>query len=143
MREGILEDLAREVTQNACKLIERRVIRYMQSVGPYFSGEDSGLANAWDEVCVQVQVQESFFWDLYVDLMQDIIDSELKRLSPAVRSAIWLQTEVWDCWYEEDDEPDMSEQDINWYLCRKYVLSAAADWNNARIQDYIRNGLLD
>ena len=30
------------------------------------SGDDSGLKNVWEEVCVQLQYEESIFWDTLV-----------------------------------------------------------------------------
>lgn len=143
MRERILDELAREVAEKTCKQIQRRVIRSMQALGADLSGDDTGLENAWDEVCVQVQVEQSFYWDAYERLMLDAITRELQRFSPAVRGAIWLQTSVWDRWYDQDDEPDMDEQDVVEYVYSAYVLSAAADWTNRRIQRYIYSGYSD
>ena len=34
---------------------------------------DSGLKNVWEEVCVQVQDEQSFFWDTYVETMESLL----------------------------------------------------------------------
>lgn len=142
-REQMLEDITAQVADAACKRICRRIIRWFQQESAEFSGADSGLRNSWDEVCVQVQDQHSVFWTAYEATLIGLIRGEVMSLDPKVRNAVWLQTEVWDYWSEEDDEPDMSEPDIIEYLYREYVLSAAADWTNARIQRYLERGLLE
>ena len=37
------------------------------------SGEDSGLRNVWEEICVQVQGEFSYFWGIHDKLIQDTI----------------------------------------------------------------------
>lgn len=33
---------------------------------------NSGLKNVWEEVCVQVQDEQSFFWDTYVETIESL-----------------------------------------------------------------------
>ncbi len=82
------------------------------------SGDDSGLRNVWDEVCVQVQGQESVMWDVYLDTISGIIAGYLSGLDDAVKQAIWLQTNNgmdWEPSEEEKDTPS-SEEDIADYI---------------------------
>ncbi len=37
------------------------------------SGEDSDLRNVWEEICVQVQGEFSYFWGIHDKLIQDTI----------------------------------------------------------------------
>ncbi|MGO9545552.1 MAG: hypothetical protein ACLPPF_12265 [Rhodomicrobium sp.] len=72
----------------------------------------------WDEVCVQVQGQESVMWDVYLDTISGIIAGYLSGLDDAVKQAIWLQTNNgmdWEPSEEEKDTPS-SEEDIADYI---------------------------
>lgn len=102
------------------------------------SGDDSGLRNVWDEVCVQVQGQESVMWDVYLDTISGIIAGYLSGLDDAVKQAIWLQTNNgmdWEPSEEEKDTPS-SEEDIADYILTDYLLSSAANRTNDRIEKY-------
>lgn len=63
----IVADLAEQV----CKRITRSTIRGLQSMERGLSPEDSGLENPWDEICVQVQCQESIYRSRLDELMPD------------------------------------------------------------------------
>lgn len=73
----------------------------------------------------------------------DIIQREVEHLNIATKQAIWLQTEEgidWENTIEEDEEQDeiaYCEDDIIEYILSEYVLSAAEDWTNKRIEKYI------
>lgn len=102
------------------------------------SGYDSPLKNIWDEICIQVQGEESFAWDAYLDTIQDIIKSEVMKLDTAVKQAIWLQTDRGLEWEPEDNDTQASpynEDDIVHYMC-DLVVSAASDWENKHIEKY-------
>jgi len=54
------------------------------------SGDDSLLRNVWDEVCVQVQGQESALWeDAYVPTIRAVITQRLEKERIATKQAIW------------------------------------------------------
>ncbi|MBI2320562.1 MAG: hypothetical protein HYU88_00290 [Chloroflexi bacterium] len=59
-------DLIAQLAERASKRIARRTVVALQRMKDGLqSGEDSGLRNLWDEICVQMQGQQSVFWDLY------------------------------------------------------------------------------
>ena len=61
------------------------------------SGDDSGLTNIWEELCVQVQGEESVDFELYVDIVDDAIEASLKKIGKSEVLALWLSTEEgWD-----------------------------------------------
>ncbi len=37
------------------------------------SGDDTDLVSVWEEICIQVQGQESFDWDAYDYTVYDIV----------------------------------------------------------------------
>jgi len=110
------------------------------------SGDDSCLKNVWDEVCVQVQGQESTVWDAYLDTIRQLISAYLDELDVELKRAIWLQTDAGIDWATNEDQEDTREhdiplpddtEDITEHILAD-VLSSAADWTNARIERYKR-----
>lgn len=150
-----------ELAKRECTKIARRVIRRLQKItNALLSGEDTELKNAWDEICVQVQSQESFYWDVYVDEMMRLVLIELDSQPNFVKEAIWLQTDNGQDWMidndckesklltkdecklegnnnNDDDEIPVYEDDIADYFVRQYILVAAGQWHNRRIEAYI------
>jgi hypothetical protein len=65
---------------------------------------------------------------------------EVAELDDATRQAIWLQTDEGMDWEVEDKEDQMVpfvDEDISQYILNTFVLSAAADWTNKRIERYL------
>ena len=127
--------------KNACKKIAGKVIRKMQRITEeLLSGDDTPLKNAWDEVCVQVQGEESFCWDIYMEQMHIYIKDELKELSLETKQAIWLQTEEgWEWAYEENEceEEAIDEDDIAQYILNEHILTEVGNYSNIRIEKYL------
>jgi hypothetical protein len=107
------------------------------------SSEDSGLINIWDEVCVQVQYDQSMFWDAYIEVISGIIAKHLKAVPECVKEAIWLQTEAGRDWAwdnDDSDEPEdicIDEDEAVDYILHEYVLTEAGGWSNKAISDYL------
>lgn len=135
-REQIVADLA----EAACTSICRRAIRALQGVtDAVLSGDDSGLVNAWDEVCVQVQGELSFFWEHYLETIEATIRPDIEALPKHVAQAIWLQTPRGMDWVldgDADRELVIDREDIVEHVL-SCVWSAADDWSNARIREYL------
>lgn len=135
--EGLANDL--------CKQITRKVIRNLQQMNTseyILSGDDSVLANTWDEVCVQIQLEQSMVWHAYeltIDTFVSYIVSELKSYE---KMAIWIQTDEGSEWlYEDEDlrdnEPVVLDSEIVNYIIKDYIYEAAENWSNKRIYAYI------
>jgi len=106
------------------------------------SGSDSGLKNIWDEICVQLQGQESALREAYVDTVKDVIAKYLAKVNRETREAIWLQTDNGSEWEPHEDEAIPAEDgDTTEYILRDYVLSAASNWTNHRIQKFVAKSL--
>ena len=129
------------IAEQESKRIARKVVRTMQGITQGMqSGDDSVLANLWDEVCVQVQWVDSFMWEHYEEMMCEMIKKEAHMLSVELCKAVWLQTDSgfdWD--FDEDEAADIeySEDDIADYILKEFVLKIAADWKNRRIEKFI------
>jgi hypothetical protein len=126
----------------ACERISRRTIRALQKMAEGLgSGDDSCLTNAWEEICVQVQGQQSAYWETYEETVRQVLSREVTKLPTYEREAIWLQTregQDWDAEAEESrDRYPLVEDQIVEYLKDEHIYSAAADWNNERIRKYL------
>jgi len=135
--DKIISDFA----ESACKTISKKVIRKIQKLIPEMqSGDDSLLKNVWDEICVQVQGEESWMWDIYLETISTYVASEVKHLNDSTKQAIWLQTQEgfdWETENEDKDTVDVCEDDIIWYIVDRFILSEAANWTNKRIEKYL------
>jgi hypothetical protein len=145
VRDRLVADAAGRESARIC----RRVIRTLQGMrDALHSGDDSGLRDAWDEFCVQVQSEESVFREAYEDTVRQVIAEEIRRLPPTVRETIWLQTDAGIDWTVEMSDTDegrpvdrralpVADEDVVDYLYREYVLAQAGDWSNPRIRAYL------
>lgn len=137
--DKILSDLA----DHSCERISRSVIRTLTKMTDGMQSEkDSPLKNVWDEICVQVQREESVLWEIYQETIESLIINAVKELDAATQQAIWLQTEEgWDWKWDHGDEEGASIpitlEPIVVYVLKDFVLAAAADWTNKRIEHYL------
>ena len=133
--------LVREFASDIEARLVRRAIRELQRMTTAgLSGDDSGLENTWEEICVQVQHEQSVFWGAYEQQIEFVVARLLKSLQPHELRALWLQTTPGsDWWIDEGDEADSVpyfEDDIVAYL-REQLCSAASDWSNRRIRAHL------
>jgi hypothetical protein len=129
-----------KIADAECERVSRGVIRALQRItNAMLSGDDSGLRNSWDEICVQAQGQESVDWETYLQTMEASIALRVEELSDPIKQVIWLQTNDGMDWEpeNEDDTPPYIVEDITDYILHKFVFSGAADWTNARIKQYL------
>lgn len=113
----------------------------LSAVYDTLSGDDSELKTVWDEICAQVQDEESFYWAAYDRAVRAIVSDYVSKLADHEREAMWLQTEAADDWlFDEpgqDDAVPVSDDDIVDWLTREYVYPSAARWSNTRIRAYL------
>jgi len=51
------------VARAAAKKVTNKVIRDFRKLPAQLSGDDSGLNSVWEEICVQIQYEQSFWWN--------------------------------------------------------------------------------
>ncbi|MBU1194095.1 MAG: hypothetical protein KKE62_07355 [Proteobacteria bacterium] len=122
--------------------ITRKTISGLQNIKETLSGDDSELNNCWDEICVQVQHEHSFFWDAYDETAQSYAMGYIEGLKEHEKLALWFQTEIgWDWLYADDEEreeyPPMLDEDIAQYIVKEYLYRKADVWTNERIRAYL------
>ena len=120
-----------------CEKIAHKVVRELQNLkNCTLSGDDSGLQNVWDEICVQVQYEESFEWEIYVDLIKKYISDQLESLKSELIKAMWLETEEGDM-YDWNEDKGWNEDAVVEYILREHILSAADTHSNDRIRRFL------
>ncbi|MGI5976758.1 MAG: hypothetical protein ACOX68_03580 [Candidatus Limivicinus sp.] len=155
----VLQEEAKQLIPSAAKKVIRELRGFKTDSGMMQSGSDSMLENIWDEICVQVQGERSFFWENYSELIDDICADVLKKdFTAAEIKIIGLQSDKIYCWFniEEgescvDDGEDCYELDegftINDVLLRyavqnlvSEVLKTAYSYTNRRISRFLDEG---
>jgi hypothetical protein len=134
---GIVRALAEQVAQR----MTRKTITALCGRTETTSGDDSGLKTVWDEICVQVQYEESILWDAYDLTVRSFIEAYVEDLQPHEQSALWLQTDQgcgWACEEPDDrDDDPVFNSDIVDYVVKDYVYIEAGRWSNRRIRAFI------
>ncbi|MCV2361664.1 hypothetical protein LNV08_22085 [Paucibacter sp. TC2R-5] len=134
----IVTGLATDVAKRLC----RQAVAGLQKMHHTLSGDDSGLETTWDEICVQVQCEQSVYWDVYLQSIHDMLAWPVSQLKPYEREALWLKTNEGEDWAWRDDDPSrdeypVCEEDVVQYLTRDYVLALAAEWTNSKIRAFV------
>ena len=131
----------RRVAKVTCERICQCLIRAYRRLPPHLCGDDSPLANLWEDICVQEQQQErSVFWEeTYEASLLGFLEGEVDDLGETTRWAIWHQTDAGIDWRVDDSEPPekWSSEELGRCILDHYVLSAAEEYSNARIRPYI------
>ena len=120
----------------------RSVICELETMEAMLSG-DSGLANVWEELCAQVQGEESHEWAAYVNVVDDLLHAYIGGLDRDAQLALWAITaEGWDYIYDHHADQDGVERvplnagDIVTSLAG-VVMSKAADYESSNLYRYI------
>ena len=126
------------LADRATESVGRKVVRRLQQL-PNETTVDilPHLRTVWDEVCVQVQGEESLYWDAYLEQIEIFVYHEVACLPRLEREAIWMQTDPGSDWeFDEtrlDNEPPVLEADVVQHVL-SHLLTIAANWTNAAIR---------
>ena len=133
--------IVRQVAELAASRVTKLTIAHLEDMEATLSGEGSGLASCWEEICVQVQFETSVHWDSYYATVHALVESFVVELPEHEKDALWLQTDESDEW--ESDPPSERDpypvlvDDIVTYLLDEYVYAAAGSYTNERIEEFI------
>lgn len=105
---------------------------------------DSGLKDTWEEICVQVQGEESAFWESYLETIDQVFEGVFFDLSREEKLAMWTSTdEGWD-WvhdhYDESDGEDVAPYDQEAVIkkLREELLFVAGAFESPAICRYLQ-----
>jgi hypothetical protein len=140
----IKDRMLSEFADKLCKKITNQTISDLRAMKDcLLSGDDSSLNNVWDEICVQVQYEESVFWDSYLDVISSMIKKRMAPLETYEKMAIWWQKGNPEDALEENEDDFNSfffdEDESCDYIINNYILSSAADYTNQAIRTYLDN----
>lgn len=126
----------------------RQTVRALQvmPVDGLLSGEDSGLTNVWDEICVQLQSEYSLYWSAYEQTIHAFVSAYVDELQLHELEAVWLiteQGEEWDCELEEERDPDPVLKDDVVEDVVSAVYGVATNWTNDRIRRFLDQRYMD
>ncbi|WIM05890.1 MAG: hypothetical protein OHM77_00950 [Candidatus Nitricoxidivorans perseverans] len=105
---------------------------------------DSGLKNVWEEVCVQVQDEQSFFWETYVETIENLLAGYIEMLDKNARLALWTVTESGQDYIDDrqsDDEGDLNipvDVDEIVAMLKESLLSVAENHESSSISRFLQ-----
>ncbi len=76
------------------KTILEDTVSSIRAIPEKLSGEDSPLADPWEEIKEQVQHERSFFWQAYLDTMKGIIGGRVDSLTDQDREVVAAELNV-------------------------------------------------
>ena len=91
------------------------------------SGEDSALADVWEEFKYQVQREESVMFAAYEDTITAICQNLIEKLPKHELDLLWLVTDGYFDWDEQAGPPDKVEYVVNELYSRVSTLASDED----------------
>ncbi len=153
---AIEKALIQEYATAAREAVVAQAIDALKNCKDTLSPEDSGLKNVWEEICAQVQGEESCDWDSYLDTMRDFVLIKLEKLPSRDLKALWLKTdEGWSWQYDVNNEEPQTNASANqssdtpsipFVLDEiaanivQQLLSLADEYSNKNIDAYLHGG---
>lgn len=142
LTENVALNFIRDLAGRAIENLSEKVVKQLSipNKQALLSGEDSGLISTWEEICVQVQQSESYFWDVYETTIYENVKMFVKELPEHLST--FLSYEI----AEEKDELDQLIIDGKWaFTFDELIISKvsgevkyqAANYSNERIQRYL------
>jgi hypothetical protein len=119
------------------------VIAELQKMREGMLSGDSGLQNIWEEICAQVQEEQSVDWQAYEDVIETFVQTEVEQLCRNRQLAIWAQTDEGWSWvydhFSDDDGESAAPFEVASVvrLVMDDVLSAAADYESKALGRYL------
>lgn len=134
--------IVRQLAGHVARQVTERAIEILQGMAEGLgSGDDSGLENLWEEICVQVQYDQSVMWEAYEESMEGLLLGLLEELPSHEQEALWLMTEPGEEWIgEEDDQREaypVMAGDVIEYLMQEHLLVEAGRWSSDRISAWL------
>ncbi|MBN3519321.1 hypothetical protein JYB62_04845 [Algoriphagus lutimaris] len=139
----ITSSLISAFAQGCLFKIVNRIILQLQGIKESLSGDYSGLENTWDEICVQIQDEYSIHWNMYEEIVLNLIEVEVNKIPPHEQQAIWLETDSAYSYDEDEDEDELESKydpsDVYHHI-KSIIFQKAGDWSNKRIRSYLERG---
>lgn len=142
MKSG--RDILGPFAYDLTKRITEKSISFFQDSSQTISADDSGLENIWEEICVQVQSEHSFYWNAYDEIVRSRITGYVNVLKGHEKLALWYLTDGYCNWKptSEDEKPPVYDGDIIGYIIRDFY-KEAGNFTSDAIEAFIGGYDLD
>ena len=122
------------------KLIGNAIQALQNLSGPEFLllGEDSGLVSVWEEICVQVQQEQSPYWDAFQDTIENVLDDEFDKQHDAVKELL-----IYIDGADEDDDENANSKTNALMILKSDLIDKAGWYENENILNYLDGGFED
>lgn len=97
------------------------------------SGDDSDLKNIWEEICCQVQGEESSDWDVYINTIENFIDKELANTDVCFLNVLNYVHYIEIAEDKKDDEPSLVQSIL------EDILFQADYFTNSNIKNFLND----
>jgi len=102
------------------------------------AGNDSGLTNVWEEICIQRQVEESVHWDAYENTIENFVKDEFDKQPESIRILVSYIAGLANTDYNSEEDQVFIEDGI--CAVKERILEKAGSYSNDNIYTYINNG---
>ena len=140
MRIKSESDIVTALADDVTSAISEQVISALDKHDT-MTGDDSGLSNVWEEVCVQIQGEHSNFWSAYDDMVYAYVHDALAKRPVYQQIAVWLQTPAGiDEYYDDERDPDevlAYDTGAAANSVVSHIYAAASDYSNEAIEEYL------
>ena len=131
-----MSDNVINATDNLSKRLDREIlfneivsetIDKLKNQEATLSPDDLALDNAWEEICYQQQAEESFYWDMYMENLEFMIDVAIDDCAKKYKSSV---SGIIEAIYGEYDEEETDYGEIETDVkedVRDKILSLATD----------------
>lgn len=138
------EDLERYVLRSvrdiAGEHVCKQVIRNLRRM-PTTVPEDNmrGLYTFWDSICFQMQLEQSFFFDMYLIDVDQQVEYYTRQLAEYQITALYLSTNEALSLYNDYDELNIYDfiDAVVLLIRNEYLLESAKSWSNKKIRKAI------
>lgn len=121
------------------KIVADKIIQDLKKLKDIMlSGEDSGLNNCWEEYVVQIQGEDSIYFEAYSDIVRNFIELEISKQPLEIQKILdFFENENYDEEHEEQDDQFYYMRDLAVDEIIEYVQAAAANFENKRTEKYL------
>lgn len=128
--------IVKAVAKRAAQLVTQGTIATLKDMTDTMSGDDSGLETTWEEICVQVQYQQSNYWETYEETIRGLVGQFLAKLENHELAAIWIVLDPESMRDSPGGEFFLDAEEIIDDLF-KDVIREAGEYSNSRIRQYL------
>lgn len=129
------ERIALDCAEYVCDKVAASTIKDLQRMKDELqSGDDSGLTNIWQEICVQLQAEFSVYWNLYDELVDSIINRKVNDLPLFCLAAMQYSDGLYE--YDGDFSKDC-DNETALRLIKNRVYEFAVNNTEKKVAEYL------